>query len=72
MITSLTWNGDVVPVETHQPATAGAILAVFLRDHPDLWTMGLGLFTMGMRELDQSEMVFPGADLIVRPRVVRA
>lgn len=68
---TITWNGDVYGVYVTFPCTAALVLEAFLGTHPDLRSQpGLALFTLGMTEVEGHEQVLPGADLVLRPRVV--
>ncbi len=71
MTVSITWNGEVYPVKCPDPAIAELVLEAFLGRFPNLRNSRLGLFTVdGMTELEGHEQVLPGADLILRPRVI--
>ena len=69
----ITWNGDVHTLRCPLPCTAALVLEAFLGIHPDLRRPPrLALFTVdGMTELEGHEQVQAGADLVLRPRVIR-
>ena len=73
---TVTWNGEVYEVEGPDPATGAVILEAFLGTRPGvrelMRSQGLALFTVeGGLEVRSHEQVPAGADLILRPAVVR-
>lgn len=70
MLCSITWNGEVYPVECPDPATAAIVMETFLGTHPGLRQPGLALFALGGLEVPPYCPVENGADLVLRPRVV--
>jgi hypothetical protein len=69
---TITWNGDVYEVEGPDPATGAIILEAFLGTHPGIRRSGLALYTVdGMQAVKSHEQVLPGADLILRPGIIR-
>lgn len=70
MTVFITWNGDVYEVRCPGPCNAALVLETFLGTHPELRQRGLALFTLTGVEVQPHFGVVPGADLVLRPRVI--